>query len=70
MSILAVRLDPMIIFVLAFYAPFPLYASIILLPAIILLDIMKQNRINYVRKRAAKLGISDYVELTFNKIEK
>lgn len=70
MSILIHGFDPMIFLVLVFYIPFPIYASIILLPAIILLDIMKQNRINYVRKRAAKLGITDYVELTFTKIEK
>lgn len=70
MSIMAEGFDPMIILALTFFIPFPLYTSIILLPAIILLDIMKQNRINYVRKRAAKLGITDYVELTFTKIEK
>ncbi|MFX1535289.1 MAG: hypothetical protein ACFFDI_13780 [Promethearchaeota archaeon] len=46
----------------------PIFLALLTIPAIILLDIMKPFRIDYVRKIAKKLGISKYVRISFEEI--
>ncbi len=38
-----------------------------MIPSVVLLDIIKQHRINYVRKWANRFGITEKVTITFKK---
>ncbi|MFX0067157.1 MAG: hypothetical protein ACFFC7_33925 [Candidatus Hermodarchaeota archaeon] len=46
----------------------PIFLTLLTIPAIILLDIMKPFTIDYVRNMAKKLGISKYVRISFEEI--
>ena len=50
--------------------PFPIFLTIAAIPAIIILDIIKTSRINYVRKWANRLGIKNFVEISFENVKK
>jgi hypothetical protein len=43
----------------------PFYLAISLIPALILNDLVKKNRIKYIKKRGKKLGIRDSIEISF-----
>lgn len=50
--------------------PLPIFITILIIPALLILEITKKFRIKYIRGIAKKLGITEYVEITFEKIEK
>jgi hypothetical protein len=58
---------PLIINVILLF-PLMIFLAIASIPALILLDITKNHRVNYVRKWAEKMGIIDNVKVTFEKI--
>lgn len=55
---------------MALLIPMMFFIAIATLPAIIILDIIKENRINYIRKWAKKFGIREEVKITFETINK
>jgi len=48
--------------------PFPITLTFVFIPAIIILDIFKENRKKYIRKCAKKLGITDILKVKIEKI--
>jgi len=50
--------------------PLPIFITILIIPALIILEITKKFRIKYIRGIAKKLGITDYVEITFEKLNR
>jgi len=52
------------------FVPLPIYLSLLTIPSIVLLDISSKNRIKYIRSIARTLGIKDYVQISFEKVEK
>ncbi|MHA2399299.1 MAG: hypothetical protein ACXADU_10490 [Promethearchaeota archaeon] len=44
----------------------PFYLAISIIPALILNDFIKKNRINYIKKIGKKLGIRDSIEVSFD----
>ncbi|MFX1375775.1 MAG: hypothetical protein ACFFA0_08190 [Promethearchaeota archaeon] len=53
-----------------FIIPLPIFLTILIIPSLIILEITKKFRIKYVRGIAKKLGITDYVEVKFEKMNK
>jgi hypothetical protein len=49
--------------------PFPILLTIAFIPAIILLDILRTQRINYVRKWAKFFGINEVVDVKIDKLK-
>lgn len=47
------------------YIPFPFFMVIPFIPTLIILDLIKKHRVNYIRKFAGKLSITKLVEITF-----
>jgi hypothetical protein len=43
----------------------PLYLTISLVPTVIINDVLRNRRVNYIRKISSKLGIKDTVMITF-----
>ena len=56
---------PLFIMLLVVFIPFPLVVVIPLIPALIILDRLKEKRIRFIREKARKLGISSNAEITF-----
>jgi hypothetical protein len=50
--------------------PFPITLTFVFIPTIIILDIFKENRKNYIRKCAKKVGITDILEVTIEKVNR
>jgi hypothetical protein len=50
--------------------PLPILLTIAAIPAIVILDVIKTSRINYVRKWANRLGINNFVEISFENVKK
>jgi hypothetical protein len=40
------------------------------IPSLIILDTTKEHRIRYVRTVAGKMGIADFVEISFEKVNR
>lgn len=47
----------------------PIYIMLTIIPSLILLDLIKKHRVNYVRNIAAKIGITDIVEIFFEEVK-
>ncbi len=56
---------PLFIMLLIVFVPFPLIVVIPLIPALILLDRLKEKRNRFIREKARKFGISSNAEVTF-----
>ena len=56
---------PLFIMLLIVFVPFPLIVVIPLIPALIILDRLKEKRIRFIREKARKFGISSNAEVTF-----
>ena len=50
---------------MAIFIPFPFFMVIPYIPTLIISDVIKQHRINYIRKFARKLGITKPADITF-----
>lgn len=48
----------------------PIFLLIAVIPSLIILDITKERRIRFVRNFAAKMGITDFVEISFEKVKR
>ncbi len=48
--------------------PFPITLTFVFIPTVIILDIFKENRKKYIRKCAKKFGITDFLEVTIEKV--
>jgi len=61
MDILSEGKFDIIMFIVAglFYAPFPILVAIAILPSILLADVLRNQRIEYVKKWAKKFGITE-----------
>ena len=57
-----------IIIVLIYYSLLPIFFVALSVIALIILDILRERRIKYVRKWAEKIGITDKVKIVFEKI--
>jgi len=55
---------------LVFFFGFPIFVLIAIIPSLILLDMTKEHRIRYVRTVAGKMGITDFVEISFEKVNR
>ena len=55
---------------LVFFLGFPAFMLIATIPSLIILDITKEHRIRYVRTVAGKMGITDFVEISFEKVDR
>ena len=56
---------PLFIVLLVVFVPFPLIVVLPLIPALIILDLLKEKRIKFIKERASKIGISSNAEITF-----
>ena len=56
--------------VLVFFLGFPVFVLSATIPALIVLDVTKEHRIRYVRTVAGKMGITDFVEISFEKVHR
>jgi len=56
--------------VLVFFLGFPVFVLSATIPALIVLDVTKEHRIRYVRTIAGKMGITDFVEISFEKVHR
>jgi hypothetical protein len=45
----------------------PLFISLLAIPSLIILDLTRKHRIKYVRRAAARMGIKDEVQISFQK---
>jgi hypothetical protein len=62
--------NPMDIIVFAlFFFGLPIFLIIAVLPSLIILNVMKERRIRFVRDVAKKMGITDYVKISFEKVK-
>lgn len=52
-----------------FFFGTPIFMLIATIPALIILDITKEHRIRFIRSYALRLGISDFVEISFQKVK-
>jgi hypothetical protein len=59
-----------VIITLIVLIPFPITLTFVFIPAIIILDLFKENRKKYIRKCAKKFGISDILEVTIEKVNR
>ncbi len=63
-----IGLSPQFIINILIFALFMFLLTIAAIPAVIILDLTKEHRIKYVRKRANKMGITESVEVVFRNI--
>jgi len=54
---------------LMFFFGLPIFLLIAVIPSLIILDITKEHRIRFVRNFAEKMGITDFVKVSFEKIK-
>ena len=54
---------------LMFFFGLPIFLLIAVIPSLIILDITKEHRIRFVRNFAKKMGIKDFVKISFEKID-
>jgi len=55
---------------LMFFLGLPIFLLISVIPSLIILDITKEHRIRFVRNLAEKMGITDFVEISFEKVKR
>jgi hypothetical protein len=55
---------------LMFFVGLPIFLLITVIPSLIILDITKEHRTRYMRNLARKMGITDFVELSFEKVNR
>jgi hypothetical protein len=55
---------------LMFFLGLPIFLLIAVIPSLIILDITKEHRIRFVRNFAEKMGITDFVKISFEKIKR
>lgn len=56
-----------IVFAVLFFG-LPIFMIISVIPSLIILNVMKERRIRFVRDVAKRMGISDFVKISFEKI--
>jgi hypothetical protein len=62
--------NPMDIIVFAlFFFGLPIFLIIAVLPSLIILNVMKERRIRFVRDVANGMGITDFVQISFEKVD-
>ena len=54
---------------LVFFFGLPIFLLIAVIPSLILLDITREHRIRFVRNFAEKMGITDFVKFSLEKID-
>ena len=59
-----------VVIALVIFIPFPITLTFVFIPAIIILDIIKEHRKKYIRKWAKRLGITDIFEVTVEKVSR
>jgi hypothetical protein len=59
-----------VIIFLVFFLGLPIFLLIAVIPSLILLDITREHRIRFVRNFAAKMEITDFVEISFEKVNR
>lgn len=57
-----------IVFVLFFFG-LPIFLIIAVLPSLIILNVMKERKIRFVRDVANGMGITDFVQISFEKVD-
>ena len=63
--------NPIDIIVFAvFFFGLPIFLLIAVIPSLIVLDITKERRIRFVRNFAVRMGITDFVEISFEKVNR
>jgi hypothetical protein len=67
-QIIPPNLADVIPFVVFFFG-LPIFLLIAVIPSLIILDIMKEHRIRYVRNLAKKMKINDFVKVSFEKVK-
>jgi hypothetical protein len=55
---------------LLFFFGIPVFLLITILPALIILDLMKERRLRFIRKIAEKMGVTDFADVTLVKVER
>ena len=55
---------------LVFFFGLPIFLLIAILPSLIILDITKEHRLRFVRKFSKKMGVTDFVKISFEKIKR
>jgi len=55
---------------LMFFLGLPIFLLIAVVPSLIILDLTKEHRIRFVRNFAEKMGITDFVKISFEKIKR
>lgn len=55
---------------LMFFLGLPIFLLIAVIPSLIILDIMKEHRVRFVRNFAEKTGITDFVEFSLEKADR
>ena len=55
---------------LVFFFGIPFFLLITTLPSLIIFDMMKERRLRFIRKIAEKMGISDFIEINLQKVNK
>jgi hypothetical protein len=53
---------------LVFFFGFPVFIFIAILPSLIILDVTKEHRIRFVRTVAEKMGITEFLEVSIEKV--
>ena len=56
---------PLFVMLLIVFIPFPLIIVVPIIPALIISDRLKENRIRFIREKARKLGITSNAEVNF-----
>jgi hypothetical protein len=66
-QIIPSNLIDIIVFAVLFFG-LPIFMIISVIPSLIILNVMKERRIRFVRDVAKRMGISDFVKISFEKI--
>lgn len=53
-----------------FFFGLPLFLLVAVIPSLIILDVTKEHRIRFIRNVAEKREITEFVEISFNKLKK
>ena len=54
---------------LLFFFGIPVFLLVAILPALIILDLMIERRLRFIRKLAENMGITDFADVTVVKVE-
>jgi len=53
-----------------FFFGFPIFMVIASIPSLIVLDIIRERRIRFVRNSAKEMGITKFVEISFEEVDR